>query len=875
MSIYRKICNCSIIIFIFFAFSFICLAQQIPSPEDFFGFKMGADYKLARWDKIVEYFTILDKSSPKIIVKELGKSTEGNPFLLAIISSPENLKNMEKYKKICRSLADPRGISQDEINKMIHEGKAVVAMTMSLHATEVGATQLSPELAYELITSSSAEINTILDKVIFLLFPCFNPDGEIMVVDWYNKYLGTEYEGSYLPWLYHKYTGHDNNRDAYMLTQVESRLVSEIMYHEWFPQLYVDHHHMGSYGARYYIPPYYDPLHPNVDPLIWREHMLVGSHMAVRLEEEGKKGIETGAPFTAWWMASFHMITNYHNIAGMLTESASAKIASPIYIHPDQLQPGERGRPEYKAQTNFPSPWEGGWWRLRDVVEQQKISIMAVLDLAARFPEMFLNDAYLKAIRNIECGKNEPPYAYIIPSGQHDYLTTDKLIQTLMLAGVEVHQTEKALQIDNTVYPPGSYVLLLAQPLRAYIKSLLEQINYPDNPWTRQYPGGPPMRPYDMAAFNLAEHMGVKALPINIPLDAPLIRIKEAKMPEGKVVGSGAKGYLLGHETNDCFKAINLLLEGDAEVYWLRKEIKDGGKSYPPGTIFIKAPAGLQSRLETVAKETHLTFDAVQDKVSGEAYRLHPLKLGMYKRYLGGNMDEGWTRWILEQFHFPYNSILTKEMKKGNLNKKYDVIILPDDSMEMMIGLKEDDERMRGFLMPPEYKEGMGKEGVENLERFVKEGGTLITLDSACELPIEKFKLPIRDVVKDAPSKEFFCPGSTLHIKLNVCHPVAYGMEKEALALFWNSPAFSIVPTPWNEHYQIVAHYLEKNLLQSGWLIGEKKLSNKAAIIEAKYGKGRVILIGFRPQHRAQTHGTFKILFNSIYYGSATEEKLP
>jgi hypothetical protein len=875
MNAYKKIFSYFVTVFIFLSFSCICIAQEIPSPEKFFGFKMGADYKLARWDKIVEYFNILDKSSQKIIVKELGKSTEGNPFLLAIISSAENLNNMDKYKKICRSLADPRGISQDEINKLIQEGKVVVAMTMSLHATEVGATQLSPELAYELITSSSSEIKTILDNVIFLLFPCFNPDGEIMVVDWYNKYVGTEYEGSYLPWLYHKYTGHDNNRDGYMLTQVESRLVSKVMYHEWFPQLYVDHHHMGSYGARYYIPPYYDPIHPNVDAMIWREHMLVGSHMAVRLEEEGKKGIETGAPYTAWWMPSFHMITNYHNIAGMLTESASAKIASPIYIHPDQLQPGWRGRPEYKAQVNFPSPWEGGWWRLRDVVEQQKISIMALLDLAARFPDIFLQNAYMKAMRNSERGKNEPPYAFLIPAEQHDYLTAIKLIQTLMMAGVEVHQTEKALQIKNAVYPPNSYILLLAQPLRAYIKSLLEQINYPDNPWTREYPGGPPMRPYDMAAFNLAEHMGVKAIPIDTAFAAPLKKINEAIMLEGKIVGSGNNGYLLRHEKNDCFKAINLLLKEGAEIYWLRKEIKDGGKNYSPGTIFIKQSSGLESRLKTIAEETHLTFNAVQDKVSGEVYQLHPLKLGMYKRYLGGNMDEGWTRWILEQFQFPYSSILTKEMKKGNLRKKYDVIILPDDSLEMMIGPKEDDERMRRYPIPPEYREGMGKEGIDNLEKFVKEGGTLITLDSACELPIEKFKLPIRDVVKGLPAEEFFCPGSTLHIKLNANHPIAYGMEEEALALFWSSPAFSIVPTAWNEHFQIVAQYPEKNLLQSGWLIGEKKLSNKAAIIEARYGKGKVILIGFRAQHRAQTHGTFKILFNSIYYGNATEGKLP
>lgn len=875
MKVSKKILVFFIVLFTSFIIVSISSAQRLPSPEEFFGFKMGSDYKLARWDKIVEYFYLLDKNSPKIIVQELGKSTEGNPFLLSIISSADNLKNMDKYKTICRKLADPRGLSEKEVAQLIREGKTIVAMTMSLHATEVGGTQLSPELAYELITSSSTEVENILENVIFLLFPCFNPDGEIMVVDWYNKHLGTEYEGSSLPWLYHKYTGHDNNRDGYMLTQVESRLVSKVMYHEWFPQFYVDHHHMGSYGARYYIPPYHDPIHPNIDPLIWREHMLVGGHMAVRLEEEGKKGIETGAPYTAWWMPSFHMITNYHNIAGMLTESASARIASPLYIHPDQLQPGRRGRPEYKAQVSFPNPWEGGWWRLRDIVEQQKTSIMALLDLAARFRGMFLRNMYLKAMRNIKRAKSEPPYAYIIPNDQRDHLTVVKLIQTLMLAGVEVHQTEKSLQVDSSIYPAGSYVLLLTQPLRAYIKSLLEHIHYPDNPWTRQYPGGPPMRPYDMAAFNIAEHMGVEAIPINVPLTTPLTKIKEAKKPAGKVVGTGANGYLLGHETNDCFIATNLLLKEGTEVYWLKKEFNNGKSSYKAGTIFIPDSPNLKPKLEAIAKKTHLTFNAAHEKVKGKAYKLQPLKLGMYKRYLGGSMDEGWTRWILEQFHFPYTSIDNKDMKEGKLKKKYDVIILPDDSMEMIIGPKEDDERMRRYRMPPEYREGIGKEGVENLKEFVQQGGTLIALDSACELPIKKFKLPIRNVLEGLSSEEFFCPGSTLHIRLKTCHPIAYGMAEDALALFWNSPAFSIIPTPQNERYQVVAHYSEENQLQSGWLIGGKKLSKKAAIIDARYEKGRVILIGFRAQHRAQTHGTFKILFNSIYYGSVIEAQLP
>ncbi|RKY89232.1 peptidase M14 family protein [candidate division KSB1 bacterium] len=862
----------TIIVFLLLLFSNYTFSQVIKSPEQFFGFRMGEDYKLARWDKIVEYFYLLNENSDKIVVQDLGRSTMGNPFLLAIISSPENLQNMGKYKSIAKKLSDPRGLKKEEIEKLIKEGKTVIAMSMSLHSTEVGGTQMAPELAYELITDNSDKIKNILDNVIFLLFPCFNPDGEIMVVDWYNKYLGTKYEGARLPWLYHKYTGHDNNRDGYMFTQVESRMLSKVLYQEWYPQAYVDFHHMGSYGARYYIPPYYDPLHPNIDPLIWREHQLVGGYMATVLEENGKTGIETGAPYTGWWMASFHMITNYHNIAGMLTESASANIASPVYIHPHQLRGGSRGRPEYKPQMSFPNPWPGGWWHLRDIVEQQKISAIALLDLGARFKNVFLRNMYLKAIRNIERGKNEPPYAYLIPRKQNDYLTALKLLDILKFAGVEIHQAVNDFIANGVHYPEGTFVILLAQPLRAYVKSLLERINYPDNPWTREYPGGPPRRPYDLAAFTIAEHMGVNTVEIEKPFKAKLKKVYDIPYPEGKVMGHSSYGYLLCHKNNDCFIAINRLLKNGYDVFWLENCVNNNGKKYPPGTIYIPEKDNLYAELEKIADDTHLIFDSLEKPVSGKAYKLQPLKLGMYKRYLGGNMDEGWTRWILEKFEFPYSSIYNKQMKNDDLRAIYDIIIIPDDAVRTIIGPKPEDYNKPGSTpTPPEYRGGIGDKGVKNLIKFVKEGGTLLLFNRASELAIEKMELPVSNILKGVSSDEFFCPGSTLHIKLDKSNPITYGMPENALALFWNSPTFYVRPTQHNENYKVVVQYPEENLLQSGWLIGEEKIAKKAALIEAKFGNGKIIMFGFRVQHRAQTHGTFKLLFNSIYYGTAKE----
>jgi len=348
------------------------MTQQNTSPDEFFGFQLGSDRKIARWDRIVEYFNQLQKQSDKIRVVDMGPSTEGNPFLLVIISSAGNLANLERIRQDNLKLSDPCGLSEEEVEGLIADGKAVVCQSMSLHATEIGGTQMAPELAYDLLTKEDEETQRILDNVVFLMVPCFNPDGQIMVTDWYNRWLDTEYEGVYMPWLYHKYVGHDNNRDAFQTNMVESKYMAKTMFRDWIPQAYVDHHHMGSYGARLYVPPYCEPIHPHGDPLIWREHSWYGAHMAYRLEEEGKTGIINGAQFLAWGHLGFHWITIYHNIAGMLTESASAKLATPLYIHASQLKGDRRGTlPEYEAQTNFPHPWPGGWWRLRDIVEQQ------------------------------------------------------------------------------------------------------------------------------------------------------------------------------------------------------------------------------------------------------------------------------------------------------------------------------------------------------------------------------------------------------------------------------------------------------------------------------------------------------------------------
>jgi len=841
------------------------VGQEPQSPEQFFGFRMGDDGRLARWDRIVEYFRHLDAASDRIVVSELGESTLGNPFLLAVISSPENLAEADRYMEINRRLADPRGLGDEEIERLAAEGRYTLAVTNGLHATEVGGTQMAVELAYELITDESSLGVAVRGNCFLLLFPCFNPDGQIMVVDWFERTAGGEYEGARLPYLYHHYCGHDNNRDGYMLTQSESRHVSRVMYHQWFPHAYIDHHQMGSYGARFYIPPYYDPVHPNVDPLLWREHLLYGAQMALRLEQAGVSGVETGAPYTAWWMPSFHMITNYHSITGMLTESASAELAAPKYIHPHQLEPGWRGRPEYRAQVNFPNPWPGGWWRLRDIVEQMKISTLAALELGARNREMLLRGAAMKARRNVERGRSEPPYAYLVPVRQHDPLTALRMLETLMLAGVKVHRAEEEIMLGSEVYPAGTYVLRLDQPLRTYVKSLLERIDYPDNEWTRARDGSP-MRPYDLAAFTMAEQMGVEVVEAREPLGAAMSVIEGLEWPEGRLIGDGEHGYLLCANPNDGYTALNRILEAGGSAWWLAESTEVDGTGFAPGAKLVRADRAL---LERVAAELHLTFVSAPDMAGLRAYALRPLRLGVYRRYQGGNMDEGWTRFVLEQFEFPYASVMSDEIRQGGLRERYDVILLPADRLETLIGPDYEDLGPGERPVPPEFRSGLGEDGIAALREFVEAGGTLVALDSACELPIERFELPVANALEGLESTEFFCPGSTLWMRFDVSHPVAFGMPQLGLGLFRFSPAFAVQRSHRNDLCRVVAGYRDENPLRSGWLIGERRLRGLASVVEARLGAGKVILFGMRPQHRAQTHGTFRLLFNALYYGAA------
>jgi hypothetical protein len=845
----------------------------LPSPEQFFGFQMGADRKLANWDKLHEYYQVLAKGSDRLRLVELGKSSEGRPYVALFISSPANLAKLDRYRQINARLADPRGLSEAEAKALVAEGRAVVIQSFGLHSSEVAASQTAAELVYDSLTRTDEEALRILDNVISIVMPSINPDGTQMIADWYMKYVGTPHEAAPLPWLYQKYAGHDNNRDGFALNLPESQHLARLLYREWIPQAYVDHHQMGSTNARLYIPPYAEPIRPDGDPLVWREMAWWGGHMGNRLEAAGKTGVIGAAIYSGWGHMGFHWITPFHNIAGMLTESASARLATPMFLHPDQLRGGPRGLPAYEAQTTMPSLWPGGWWRVRDIVEQQKIAAWATVDLAARNRETVLWNMYLKGTRQTERGAKGPVKAYVIPAAQHDPLTAVKLVNMLLDSGVEVHQTKAQLIVEGKVYGPGSFVVSMAQPKQALVRWMLGRTFYPDNTYTRDREGNP-IRPYDLATDTFSEFMGVRCDPVGEPVAGDLARLAARVRPAGSVAASAPQGYVLSARLNDTYRAVNLLLEKGASVRRVR-----GGDGFTPGDFIV---SGVSPAIAAdVARATGVDFGAPVRAVPSDAYEVRRPRVAMYQRYGGGNMDEGWTRLLFEQFDLPYTSIMDAELRKGGLESRYDVIVLPADSVAAMTGERPAEGAGGGPRggggepgggpgsaednTPPEYRSGFGAEGVKALQVFVQKGGTLVAFAQAGDLPIQRFGLPVRNIVAGLPPKEFWAPGSTLRVRFDTSHPLAYGMPAEGFALFLaGGQVYEVTSTARSQDVEIVATYVERDILQSGWLLGEQVIAKKAAAVSVRHGEGRVVLIGFRPQHRAQTHGTFKLVFNAL-----------
>ncbi len=827
-------------------------AVKVPSPEDVFGFQVGADYKLASHEQLVDYFTKLDAASDRIVVENIGKSSEGRPMIMAIISSEANIKNRARYQDIARRLAITRGVDEAQARALAKEGKAIVWIDGGLHATEVAGAQHTPELAWWLVTSDSDEAKRVRENTILLLMPSMNPDGLDLVRDWYYKNLGTPFETTSPPDIYHHYVGHDNNRDWTMFTQVETQAVARQLYKEWLPQIVYNHHQSGPFPSRIWGPPMKDPVNPNLDPLIVSTINQIGEAMRKRFDEEEKPGYSSHMLYDIWWNGSMRGGPDFHNMAGFLTETSLYRLATPHCYAPEEIPEtfGERHKnlPARIPSVNYTRPWLGGCWPLRKPVEYMITASRATLDLAAKMKEDYLYNIWRMGTRQIARGERAEggPFAYVIdPAAQHDQTRMVEFLRAFRIANIEVRQAEAPFTAGGKSYPAGTYVLG-PQAFRPYVVDLIDEKKFPER---RLYPGGPPDPPYDMTGYELSYQMGVTIDRVKEPFALPAKMVDAIPAPAGGVSGTATTAFTLSPSPNWGVKAVNRLLKAGAKVSWA-----------PDNTIIVQNVA--RDVVARTGVELGVWFAGV-DAVPAGSKAIRAPRIGLYRSHRA-NMDEGWTRWMIEQYEFPYQTLKNADIR-GDLSQ-FDVLLFADEAETTILN------GAAVGTMPPDFVGGIGIEGAANVRRFVERGGWLVAWDRAADFAILTLDLPLRNTVKDTRNDEFFIPGSLLRITTKPANPLAAGMEASAVAMFADSQAFQIV-APAAEgkmraarDVDVFAEYPRQNFLVSGWeLGGSRYLAGRVAAARVAVGKGQAVIMGFRPHWRGQPHNTFKMLFNPLF----------
>ena len=866
------------------------VAAQIPTPESVLGFAVGADFELASYEQSLEYFQRLAAASDRIELREVGTTSFGRPWYVALISSAENLRNSERYREIAHRLAYPaEGMTDEDAWALAREGKAIVHIDGGLHASEVAHAQHTIQLAYDLVTGDSdPEIAAILDDVIVLLWFSINPDGQTMISDWYYSNLGTPYEVASAPFLYQKYVGHDNNRDGYMINQIESRTVTRVD-RFWEPQIIYNHHQTAPFPARIWIPPFAEPISPNVHPLMWRTVNLIGMAMAQALEERGQKGaVHMGSGFDNWYPGFMDHANNFHNIASFLTETGLYRYATPHFYTINDFPQDQRG---LRPQSLYASPWEGGWWRIGDAVSYMLTASVAVLDVAAKYKDDILFNRYQAASQVIAQYREGPPYGYFIAQDQRDPVAAAEMLRRLAFNGVDVKRLASAITFDGVTHAAGTWVIPMDQANANFVRQLFAVQDYPD---LRDYPEGPPEQPYDVSGWTLPylfdvrvveartpfgadvlgvlEELSVEPLPWNAegdadPWDTPpdvgfaSHPVARAIVPPPGRMGDSGSTLILDPAQNNSYRALGRAWTMGGRVSFSPGlAAADSGAAGTSGRWLIDGLSGAQRR--TLVED--LRLQAVAG--SRPAGRVAKPRIGLYRPW-SASMDEGWTRWLFEVYDFDFTSLYNADVRAGDLRSRYDVIVIADMRANGIVN---------GFAtgsVPPRYAGGIGAEGVRELDAFVRGGGTLVTLNRSSNFAIEEFHLPVRNVTSDLPRAEYFVGGAIVELRVDPSHPVMSGMAERSKVFVGSSPVFT---TEEDFEGHVLAKYAEDGSpLLSGYFLGEEHVNGYAAALEVEHGEGRVILLGMKPQWRGQPFGTFKVLFNAALYSLEVAAQAP
>lgn len=839
-------------------------APSSPSPRDVLGHAVGEDRWLPSWDDIHRYFVALGGRSDRVLVEEIGPSTRGKPYIAVFVSAAENLTPdaLRRNRALLAQLWDPGELDPGAEEDVIAAARTVGIILATQHSNEVGAALMTMTLAHELSIANDPRSLDLLANTITILIPSHNPDGVTMVADWYARWLGTEFEGSELPHLYHPYVGHDNNRDWFMQTQVETQHYVTLHNRE-HPQAVFDMHQMGRFGPRYMVPPFIDPLDPNQDPVIQQGFAALGSHVAQRLTAAGKQGVVTNAMFDNYSPSLAY--GNYHGSVDLLSEAASARLATPVDLKPAELSTVDDFDPSIRT-WNQPLPWRGGHWALSDIVEYNLVAARAFLDHLSCHRDAWLRD-YLSLAKRAS-SRTEPPYGYAIPGGQRDPRATDEMIRLLQSGLVRVDEAMRDVVADGITFPAGTLFVSLDQHAGPFAKTLLEVQIYPD---LRKWPDGPPRRPYDAAGHTLPLQMGVAAVELRQPL-----RLEDSVQPLGpasarrgtvttaREADAAIDAWAVDARSNAVVEVLSSLLARGVPVS--RARTADTLQGVGVGDLLVNASAIPDREFETMVSAAGASATPLHSATGIEAWTQSAVRIGVYQPWTG-SIDEGWARWVLEEYGVPYSTLHNADIRQGGLRERVDTILIPEMTPhDLREGRPERNAQDEPY--PPEFVGGLGVHGLDQLRQFVDQGGSLVVIDRASRAIIDAFALPVANPLGTLGAEQFYCPGSLLRVVVDSTHPLGLGLPRETVVMFLQSMAFRST----GAGVTLAAIYPSSNPNVSGWILGSEHLEGAGALAEVTYGAGRVILFGFRPYFRAQARGTYRLFFNALFRSGLDNE---